>query len=54
MKIARNQWNFNFKTVDGLKISGEVADFLKRTLVIDQKQRMNWLKVLEHAIFKKR
>jgi len=42
LKIVREGRQFNFNLANGQRISKEAADFLNRTLVVDQKYRLNW------------
>jgi hypothetical protein len=42
LKIVREERDFDFRLANGEKVSKEAADFLRRTLVVDQKSRLNW------------
>ena len=47
--ISKNIFPDNGK-IDGRVPSPDLLDFLKKVLVINQKQRLNWKQLLEHPL----
>lgn len=53
LKVVDSGRKFRFRTKNGW-LSEEAVDFLGRTLVRDQRKRMNWEELLTHPLFSRK
>jgi serine/threonine protein kinase len=53
LKVVDSGRKFRFRTKHGW-LSDEAVDFLGRTLVRDQRKRMNWEELLKHPLFSRK